>query len=128
MNYELAKQLKEAGFPQKDYIRSVCPHNNTYLYSLMDGHTPLHLCEEKSVYIPTLEELIEACGDNFSGLNHKDTWNPPLDYPEKWRAYGWSNPIQKPPANKGMEFSLSGYGQTPEEAVANLYIELNKKK
>lgn len=56
MNYELAKQLKYAGFPQGE------PYNN-YLYC--DEHEDLEHTEECSAYIPTLEELIEACGEDL---------------------------------------------------------------
>ena len=49
MNYELAKELKEAGFPFK------------------------HPQSKWSEYIfPTLSELIETCGDGFHLLQRKD--------------------------------------------------------
>ena len=58
MNYELAKQLKEAGFPQPDTLDVVC--NDDY---------------SKCAYAPTLSELIEACGDEFATLERKlDGW------------------------------------------------------
>ena len=62
---------------------------------------------------PTLSELIEACnkdGKTFSSLN----------YPEKniWRATGYHNK---------KDIYGDCYGPTPEEAVANLWLEINKK-
>lgn len=48
MNYELAKKLKDAGFPQ-----------NCHFY-MQDG------VEEWCA--PCLSELIEACGEDFEGL------------------------------------------------------------
>lgn len=47
MNYELAKQLKEAGFPQGD----------------MGGFN-----FQDNLNYPTLSELIENCGDKFVSL------------------------------------------------------------
>lgn len=47
MKYELAKKLKEAGFPQKSPNRE----KDEWLY-----------------YEPTLSELIEACGVEFNSL------------------------------------------------------------
>lgn len=91
MNYELAKKLKDAGFPQK------------YEEKNDNGALP---------YTPTLSELIEACGYEFGGLiqYHKEH---KTDY---WEAYSY----------QGME-SKTVRGDTPEEAVANLWLELNKK-
>ncbi|MEK6878339.1 MAG: hypothetical protein AABY22_01955 [Nanoarchaeota archaeon] len=51
MNYELAKKLKDAGFPFKE-------HHLGILH--MDEYTPANY--------PSLSELIVACGDNFGGL------------------------------------------------------------
>ena len=54
---------------------------------------------------PTLSELIEACGDSFHSLSMDDKTH----WVANWRVYGESR------------------GSTPEEAVAKLYIALNKK-
>jgi hypothetical protein len=88
MNYELAKQLKEAGFPETD-----C------------------LCGSDYGDHPSLSELIEACGDNHFELE-RDWFNGT----DKWRALYWFEGNVK-----------SGFGSTPEEAVAKLWIALNKK-
>ena len=56
MNYELAKKLKEKGFPQE-----ITEQYDASTYS--DG-----------TYIPTLSELIENCGDRFHGIYKADTW------------------------------------------------------
>jgi hypothetical protein len=50
MTYELAKELKEEGFPQGD------------------NYNPVHRIFEGDVYDPTLSELIEACGESFANL------------------------------------------------------------
>ncbi len=61
-------------------------------------------CRVKDAYVPTLTELIESCGDNFRTL-------------EKGRTDGWYA------SGNG----AGEAGSTPEEAVANLWLELNKK-
>lgn len=101
MDYKLAKELKDAGFPQHS----------------VDG---IHLKEclhEPALCFPTLEELIEACGDEFDWLVH---------YPERtglgkenfvkksayWLCIGNRNPYE---------------GATPTEAVTRLWLALSKK-
>lgn len=63
MTYELAKQLKEAGFPQKDIDcedRWVCCIHSNYFTS--DGD------RNDTPYQPTLSELIEACEESIHGI------------------------------------------------------------
>lgn len=83
MNYELAKELKEAGFPTPQTIDT--------------------LKVEK--FRPTLEELIEACGDGIIGLTRGAVT-------EDWLA-------------TNNTYTVSG--PTPTEAVARLWLALNKK-
>lgn len=96
MTYELAKELQEAGFVQKEPL--MYP---PYKSGDDTSQTP-------GVYIPTLSELIEACG-GYKGhfkLIHIDG--------------GWC-------AAKGRDDS-EGYTinlPTPEEAVARLWLALN---
>ena len=96
MNYELAKQLKDAGFPQEGEGK---------YFGMVDVNA--------RHYIPTLSELIEACGDDFMALNKsgQDT-----KYKGNWLA---QRCITCPD-----EFYE---GKTPEESVAKLYLELHKK-
>lgn len=63
MDFILAKQLKDAGFPQK-----LEPWGNV----VSDVAGGIH----EKVYHPTLSELIEACGGQFNNLRHQDvgTW------------------------------------------------------
>jgi hypothetical protein len=58
MNYDLAKQLKDAGFPQEGRGRRIGP--------------PANLTWKTSdlAYQPTLEELIAACGNHFLSLDY----------------------------------------------------------
>lgn len=62
MTYELAKELKDAGFPQRGGE-----------IGTRDRETG-----SESVYAPTLSELIEACGNRLTVL---ENWG------EGWTAY-----------------------------------------
>ena len=83
IDYKLGLELKNAGFP-----------NIRYGYDIK---------------IPTLSELIEACGEEFGRLILQNYEGLPDD--RKW----W--------ANYG---EFHGYGKTPKKAVAKLWLELNK--
>ena len=100
MNYALAKQLKDAGFP-KDW-------------SQMENHDPELLVLSWDIYgsgySPTLSELIEACGEDFRWLK--------LRTKDLWLAQGRPHPVGKKEPRC--------YAPTPEEAVAKLWLELNK--
>lgn len=101
MNYTLAKELKDAGFPQKNspIIEHCVCDSEEYL-----GESKVHPADSCFVYLPTLEELIEACGKDFKSLE-KDSVAP-------WYALG---------------LMVRGQGQIPTEAVARLWLALNKK-
>lgn len=112
MNYELAKKLKDAGFilPQNAEYKE---RPNSWIHA--DGNygdwKGCSVDVKSECYNPTLIELIEACGDKMFGLLRHDF---PSDKSVRWRAF------EKEPQG------LEGYGDTPEEAVANLYLLLNK--
>ena len=121
MNYELAKQLKDASFPQGDN------------YMTLDGSF-VHIDNApSSVHIPTLEELIDACGDTFKQLN--------FHLMERQSGYGicttpdegivdmnkFGRWTARARLGKGHENHKKQWGKTPIEAVAKLWLELNKK-
>ncbi len=99
-NYELAKQLKNAGFDQMSGLGKgdllINPNK-------MDGNNWI-------AYSPTLSELIEACEDF-------------VEFHLKWRVGYWYAVVQRGdmPDNDWQK------GETPEEAVSKLWLELNKK-
>jgi hypothetical protein len=111
ITYELAKQLKDAGFPQ----------TFPYGYFFIESEPEKDLChnamgmsvkdEEKFalISIPTLSELIEACSQKMS----IDIHIPVIGSVGKPIAQGTYEPI-------------SGTGETPEEAVVNLWLALQK--
>ena len=104
MQYKLAKKLKDAGFPQADPNRALNVGTFQYVGENSDKET---LC-----YIPTLSELIEACGHYFYQLTKEDDGS--------WTCASING------------YPKSGFGvtnsPTPEEAVANLWMALTDKK
>lgn len=118
LNYELAKKLKDAGFPQIGNQYSYygygsvggvgAPYMNLFQIRLFQESNPdikLDL-----VRIPTLEELIEACGEGVFAL--------------KRHTLGWNAGI-----SDGVDYKNSNVGKvypTAIEAVANLYLVLHE--
>ncbi len=101
MEYDLAVQLKDAGFPQRgrgDFVndRRSSPSGN-------DGYFG------RRVYAPTLSELIEACGEDLAIIivaNHECS---------ALEQYDW---------DKDCGFGQKGLGTTPQAAVARLWLAL----
>ncbi len=107
MNYKLAKQLKDVGFPQSTNIRSMYVREDEVEMSIGFFKDLNDVC-----YIQSLEELIEACGHDFVSL-HKLTHARE----DNWKCDG----------KKTKSTQWHTIGSTPEIAVANLWLELNKK-
>lgn len=105
ISHELARQLKDAGFPQ---------HIEGSLNPIAEP-----------AYEPTLSELIAACGSD-SPLNLHFY---PLKGFEKWEASNVALSMEA--LRQGAEgkggWGLIANGATPEEAVARLWLALNKK-
>lgn len=114
ISYELAKELKDAGFPQgksaKIYYIVDCP--------LPNGRMKPQECEQGADLsvvnvsefcdIPTLSELIEACGEEFHCILKRGE-----EEGDKWEARSLNTRVN---------------ANTPEEAVAQLWIAINKKQ
>lgn len=110
MKYELALRLRDAGFPIRSGsdVHQLLPiryiHADGEHLTLMMGAPYL---QGESFIEPTLEELIEACGDGFETLTKSvdgfGARGPKVDTKE------WS------------------VGSTPTEAVAELYLALHGK-
>lgn len=108
ITYKLAKQLKDAGFPQYG--------------DKGNGSSKAQVMCGELFYYPTLSELIEECGDKFAklvqqgqGLTKEEREIAYKIFETKdidWIAYSYER----------ME-----YGKTPKIAVAKLFIQLNKK-
>ncbi len=108
ISYELAKQLKDAGWSQSDPYGEYTFIDNSNVERFSDElKLELNPCK-----IPTLSELIEACGGkcDFTLYRRGSIWTA-----------CW---ISK---ETGITQD-SAEGLTPEEAVAKLWLELNKKE
>jgi hypothetical protein len=97
MDVVLARQLKEAGLD----TRGGAP---ACQYFVIDG---------ERYRAPTLEELIEACGEYVYLL--------PLDD-------GWGAGKSTRPFERKFRFNTKAIGDTPQEAVARLYVALHGTK
>lgn len=133
MNYELAKKLKGAGYPQKksqfyyrlryhtseafdkgvslgkkgefgEYRIEYYPYPRYTTADVKWNERDLAHLNETEVAAPTLSELIEACGDIDFELNH--------NVGEKWTACGDMKKSE---------------GSTPEIAVSELWLKLNEQ-
>ncbi len=108
MDYELAKKLKDAGFPQ-------VPNYNSKGNLVGFGLYGKELKNENwgvITSVPALSELIEVCGDRFGSLSL-------FHGGEGWIAESFED--------GGIVSVKTDFYKTPEEAVANLWLELNKK-
>jgi len=117
MDYKLAKQLKAAGYPQPDW------ENMFYV-----GSAPP---DKDFAYTPTLSELISACGDGFQDLRH-GAWvdDDTFDH-DKWAASTRTHDCDcDDPDRKDSKFHVNweyAVGDSPEEAVAKLWLEMKEK-
>jgi len=117
MNYELAKQLKDAGFPQKGMFYWVKTYDGDIVlnHSFIRERDIVGTLRQTSpqggniCYAPTLDELIEACGDEFFRLTNLNG-----DSDATWHAEAHSH-------------EGGTMGKTRWIAVAKLYLKLNKK-
>ena len=103
MKYELATELKDAGFPQGGSGAWVGDPNAVVLRG------------GDRVYAPTLSELIAACGSRF-GMLRAEIVHGAEDAPRKWIA-----------REIGNEQIRATVGDNPEEAVARLWLALDRK-
>lgn len=112
LTHELCKELKEAGFAQQpvsinDNPNFTCPHDD----DIEINFNHYQGCEDL-IYSPTLEELIEACGEELQGINKISG--------DAWQASRYVGRSDYTPED------LMAY-PTPLIAVARLWLALNKK-
>ena len=89
--FELARKLKDAGFPQSKLARAQQQAGYDY------------------VSMPTLAALIEACGEGFGALGRES---------DCWLACEY--------VSERGEWSNAHEGETPEDAVARLWLSLHQ--
>ncbi len=121
IDYKLAKQLKDAGLPQSFGLGRwyYSNWNGEEVYKAIIDKPNLEFMEPRNdIAIPTLSELIEACGEWFLCL---------IRMPDNT----WRTNINRPTANivktiiNGSDYIV---GDTPEEAVAKLLKDLLNKE
>ena len=117
MQFELAEKLKNAGISQEPFWIGDAPvvyGGSWYYIPVPDGCPQVVFADldayrkgiergDKLIKIPTLSELIDMCGDGFYILEKMG---------EGFMARG--------------NIRNDVLGKTPEESVANLYLEINK--
>ena len=125
MNYALAKQLKDVGYKQEG-LWGICflpekeSHSNSgvryvrrmhYRTFPWKSHKSFTYGGYEPIVLPTLSELILACGDRFERLERiNEKLSPGFKNGDKWQAMGY----------REIE-----YADSPEEAVAKLWLALN---
>lgn len=100
IDFKLAKELRDEGFPIKTKLLDVAPEGRYDNWSVIEVPDMTQL--------PTLPELIEACGTGICKMEQGTYFNE-----WTWRVDG----------GKG----LVEYSPLLIEAVAKLWLELNKK-
>ena len=112
MTYETAKKLKDAGFPQTDHILDDGTCSFCVRCSYADAYTQTESIGGIAELCLPLSELIEACGEGFNNL----TKGSDIGWMCNYQTDGWWETEDCPE------------GDTPEEAVASLFLRLNDKK
>jgi len=130
MDYETALKLKNAGYPQL-----YSDTKGRYYKDGVLGYTEIKILTDMEsgefVYIPTLEELIEACPKTITGPNKNTEAKGEVEHlfrlgfsGDEWFAdYEFYNSY----ILHEHGYVLDGWGKTPSEAVANLWLSLHTK-
>lgn len=112
MKLELAKELKNAGFPNIQALQ----HRQGREFLTADGRTSFYSLGEvaprENWFIPTLEELIAAC-EKKEGYNH---------FSLAHRQDGWFASID----GQDEHFYSVSQEATAEDSVARLWLALEK--
>lgn len=124
IDYQLAKELKDAGFPQK-LAGKISIENQEEFSTEIKQHG---MAVFNYLYYPTLSELIEACepdkADDFNLYTNLDQWTAHIQYHGFFE--GWKG-IPRDGAGS-VSINMGCSAPTPEEAVARLWLALNEKK
>ncbi len=124
MDYKLAKQLKDAGFPQKPtklnkYPLYCAEMSMPWKYGV--NKTPEGTSEYSK--IPTLSELIEACGKETLVLwQYNKNWFAGLR-----RIMNSKGKVLTDTHTLIIDYEDYEIGESKDIAVAKLYLKLNKK-
>jgi hypothetical protein len=105
INLALATELKAAGFPQNlDGNRQM--NGEPMMFHAHGSRVHDH---ESCAYVPSLSELIEACGEDFASVGRLIVGG--------FFAVGW----------KGEEEIETDVFSTPEQALSRLWLALHTK-
>ena len=114
MKIELAQELKKAGYPQdlnSFYLMARPDKTPSVIYGMPTGKEKSRIPEGTVFYAyPMLSDLIAACGNGFEALSKRSE--------VQWLAM---SRLELPDKSQGR------LGDSPEEAVARLWLALNKK-
>jgi len=125
MNYDLAKKLKDAGFPQELHPRG--GYLGTRKMPL--PYDSELVKNEEYAKFPTFSELIESIPLDVK--NGRDHGTFALEYggdfgiPKNGKI--WVCGYNYCYSDKGCGIEKGEWGDTPESAVANFWLSLNKK-
>ena len=104
MDYSLAKLLKDAGFYQSGKGTRVAPPHMIVVR------------RDDFAYVPTLEELVEACGKGLWTMRQ-------CTYQGEW---GWCVGQDSYISDNPNDWPLFAFGTTLVEALGRLWLSLNK--
>ena len=142
IDYELARQLKEAGFPQEPFwqVDVNAWGGSWYYFFVPDGCPPMaflapdgykiatgeHGYGHPIVKIHTLSELIAQVHDISLAMPH---WGRIFNLEGHWlHDFGYkANLAVVVNIEPGEEKVWEEWGQTPEEAVSLLWLSIQKK-
>lgn len=124
MNYELAKELKDAGFPQigDGYALVTAKGEGEIMHSIPWCQYVMRPVGDsyEVFYAPILSELIDGCGPVQKDGEKRYEFLLSFSV-ESWFAGYYDEHFVYHPTIE------NGEGKTPEEAVARLWLALNKK-
>lgn len=109
MNYELAKKLNNAGFPQVG-ADTMNAELDVFVEQNGDLCRSWNRIDRGACRVPTLSELIEACGERFLALLRHDDKSG-------WTALKYGDIL--------LDDRPKALGATTEEAVAHLWLALH---
>jgi len=116
MDIELARELRDAGFSNIQDVQHrqgrefLAPDGLVFVYSLGQ------IAPSEDWFIPTLEELIEACAEDFDSMYRSSNGS--------WLA---ASVTCADGDALGLQRQKGESKDSPEEAVARLWLALNKK-
>lgn len=114
IDYPLAKELKDAGFPLVKLVQPLASHEGEKQFCFMCGF-PFVEINGELYHMPLVETLVEACGESFGELKRKDFRGNLVGF-EAWSK------------NPTLDATVNKLYPTAGEAVARLLLVLVEEK